>query len=441
MRVLSNRKSAIVRISSLVFCLVFIFLSGAVPVSHASELDDLKQQYNDLQKKIAQNEQKLKDIKSDKSTNEAKLEALNAQIDDLDGQMGILNSRIDILNGQVSGLNSDISKLENSITGLYSQIDAAKDKIDQKQGIIDATLDKIFNRMVANYMAGNGADIEILLSSTDMSTFFTRREYLRRLAVNDEILIDSLKDDMAELDALNKQRQADIETLAQNKKDVESKKADVVAKRDDVSASANELGDKQYLVNSKYSQTQNLLSQLDENSAAYKAQIERWQVEEEKTSAAIDAFIARQGSKTGDEVDSSNDGKMTWPVPYDNCYISAGFPTYPSGGKHGGIDICVHGGSEGKKIVAAQGGEVISAGWNGSYGNCIIIDHGGGLFTLYGHCSSLAVSSGQKVAKGQLIGYIGSTGNVTGPHLHFEVRVNSNSSVNRVQPLNYVSKP
>ena len=82
------------------------------------------------------------------------------------------------------------------------------------------------------------------------------------------------------------------------------------------------------------------------------------------------------------------------------------------------------GASTGTTIVAANGGTVLSAGWNGGYGLCIIIDHGGGITTLYAHCSSIYVSSGQSVSRGQQIGAVGDTGNVTGPHLHFEVRVN-----------------
>ncbi|NLX93618.1 MAG: M23 family metallopeptidase, partial [Clostridiales bacterium] len=148
----------------------------------------------------------------------------------------------------------------------------------------------------------------------------------------------------------------------------------------------------------------------------------------------------------GDVVSDENDGTMIWPVPYDRCYITAFFPYYPSGKKHTGIDIVVRdagGGniSYGKKIVAAQGGNVFSSGWNGAYGNCVIIDHGGGLLTLYGHCSALSVSTGQTVSKGQKIGEIGSTGNSTGPHLHFGVKTNSNGTPQWVQPLDYVSKP
>ncbi|MBQ6708282.1 MAG: M23 family metallopeptidase, partial [Clostridia bacterium] len=112
-------------------------------------------------------------------------------------------------------------------------------------------------------------------------------------------------------------------------------------------------------------------------------------------------------------------------------------PIYGTYRMHTGIDIS-GGGINGQRIVASKAGTVTYANWGygGGYGNYVIVDHGGGYSTLYAHCSSLAVSSGQYVKQGQTIAYVGSTGASTGPHLHFEVRINGNHT----NPLNYVSK-
>ncbi len=137
---------------------------------------------------------------------------------------------------------------------------------------------------------------------------------------------------------------------------------------------------------------------------------------------------------------------MIWPVP-GSTRMTAGYPTYPSGGKHLGIDIVrTDVTTLGSPFRAAQGGEVILAyndgNWNQGFGNYCIIDHGDGKMTLYAHAKRLNVSKGDVVQKGDTIGQIGDTGNTTGPHLHFEVRIKrSDGSISRVDPLDYVSEP
>ncbi|MGN1112185.1 MAG: peptidoglycan DD-metalloendopeptidase family protein [Acutalibacteraceae bacterium] len=130
---------------------------------------------------------------------------------------------------------------------------------------------------------------------------------------------------------------------------------------------------------------------------------------------------------------SYGSGSFIWPVPYTHNITSYFGPRW--GRLHGGIDIAA-GGVDGQPIVAADSGTVILAGNQGDgYGNYVIIDHGNGYKTLYGHMSSVAAYTGQQVAQGEVIGYVGSTGNSTGPHLHFEIRVNDVQT----DPLGYVS--
>lgn len=138
------------------------------------------------------------------------------------------------------------------------------------------------------------------------------------------------------------------------------------------------------------------------------------------------------GTKKPNVASTVGSGSFMWPVPYTRN-ITSGYGSR-WGRFHSGIDIAAAG-AYGKSIVASDAGTVTWAGYDSSgYGNYVIIDHGNGYCTLYGHCSSLAVRKGQVVAKGQTIAYIGSTGNSTGPHLHFEVRKGSS----RLNPLNFV---
>ena len=133
-------------------------------------------------------------------------------------------------------------------------------------------------------------------------------------------------------------------------------------------------------------------------------------------------------------------GKHTWPVPGKKSISSNyGWRNCPFHGRefHSGIDIPA---STGTKVVASDGGKVVMASYNNGFGKCVIINHGGGLYTLYGHLSSILVKKGANVSKKQQIGKVGSTGNSTGPHLHFEVRKGGNSSSKRVSPWKYVSR-
>lgn len=138
-------------------------------------------------------------------------------------------------------------------------------------------------------------------------------------------------------------------------------------------------------------------------------------------------------SGSGSSANVSASGNFCWPLPYTHCVTSN--YEWRWGRMHWGIDIAA-GGVYGQSIIASDSGTVVQAGDNGDgYGNYVIIDHGNGFKTLYGHCSSLAVSYGQHVSKGETIGYVGSTGNSTGPHLHFEIIYNSN----KLNPLQFVS--
>ena len=135
-----------------------------------------------------------------------------------------------------------------------------------------------------------------------------------------------------------------------------------------------------------------------------------------------------------------NGGKFTWPVP-GVTYISSeyGWRMCPYHGRefHSGIDIA---GNAGKAVVAAESGTVALATWYGGYGKCVIISHGSGLYSLYGHLLSFNVSKGDKVTAGKQIGKLGSTGNSTGPHLHFEVREGSSLYSPHVSPWKYLKK-
>ena len=442
-----NRKRSFgLKLASVILSAVLIFSAGALPGANAQTLEELRDEYERLEQQIKENEKKLNIVSADKNEQEAKLANINSQLNDLDSQMSIINSRMGILNSDIGALNTKIAEYEKGILELDGQIQTAQNTIAQKEKDMAATIDKLCERLRASYISGNGSELEILLSSGDLSAFLTRSEMLRQVADSDSLLIEGLKADKRALEKLSAELDKDKEELKGKRALLAKDREDALAKKADVQKSADELGAKQQQASEKYNSVKEIIKSLDKSSEAYKKQIRKIEEEQRKADAAIDDYIRRYGSNTGDEPEPENDGAMAWPVPYSNSYISANFGYYDpwdtgTQTMHWGIDICVSGGSYGKRIVAAQGGEVILSGWNGGFGNNIVIDHGGGLSTRYAHCSSLLAVVGKTVEKGEVIAYIGSTGNSTGPHLHFEVRIKNGNTVTRVNPLNYVSRP
>ena len=201
-----------------------------------------------------------------------------------------------------------------------------------------------------------------------------------------------------------------------------------------------------YTLQQKVSEANALLAGLESDINAYKSVYDQYEQQQKNVQSQIDKQVeelrrqeeANKNNNPGYDPGKANGstGTMMWPCP--SChYITSPFgwryhPIYQTQKYHSGVDI---GASYGATIVAADGGTIITAGSVSGYGNCVVINHGNGITTLYGHMSSIAVSVGQKVSKGQTIGYVGSTGNSTGPHLHWEVTVNGV----RQNPLNYAS--
>ena len=439
-------------------------ISACIPVSFAVEdeksLEELNQRYEELEKDIQENQEKLDEVQQDIKTNEQKLSDLNDQIDSIDEQIDLLDESIGILNGDIDDLQGDINVTTSDISELNAQIAELEAQQAETQILMDDTRELLLARIRENYMSGgSGSTLELLLTSDDISSFFARKELVTRVSENDKELITELTEKLAELEELQKQSEEQKTQLEAKKSELDTQMVSLTDKQDDLQSSKDAQKDKKSSVTSKKNEVKYLLEDLDKDSDEYKAAIKRQEKERAALEAEIEAVIKAQGSTENDvpKEEYNNDGEMMWPVK-GKTTVTAGYPSYSDGSPHWGIDICVVGAtggtrdengksySYGEPYYAAQGGEVILAkndgNWNSGFGNYCIIDHGDGKHTLYAHSKRLLVSEGDIVQKGEKIGEIGDTGNTTGPHLHFEVRIKkSDGSVSRVNPLNYVSKP
>lgn len=431
----NKRNTWLKRAAAFVLCAALVLVTGVFPTRvQAKSLDDLKKDYNELEKEIEANQKKLENIKNQQASNAEKMKLLSSQAE-------AISSQLDVLNSQLSVLNADIADYDREISALDKKIADAQSKIDKIDADISATQEKISERLRATYMAGSSSWIEILLESDSISSLLLRIQLLASVTENDNKLISKLEKQIEELNAAKAE-------LDKDKKALEEKRSLLVEKKSELDSKNKTLSSKQSAYNANYRQISALMTSLDKSSAEYQQELQRQYRKRAAFERQIDQLIS--GGSQGGDNDYYDNGEMLWPVPYKNSYISAGYGYYDPEGDgtytmHPAIDIVVRENgvnvSYGKNIIAAQSGKVLVRGYSDVGGNYITIDHGDGYRTYYGHCSKIIASAGQYVEKGEVIAYIGNTGYVTGPHVHFQVMQVKNGVVNRLNPLNFVTPP
>lgn len=431
----NKRNTWLKRAAAFVLCAALVLVTGVFPTRvQAKSLDDLKKDYNELEKEIEANQKKLENIQNQQASNAEKMKLLSSQAE-------TISSQLDVLNSQLSVLNADIADYDREISALDKKIADAQSKIDKIDADIAATQEKISERLRATYMAGSSSWIEILLESDSISSLLLRIQLLASVTENDNKLISKLEKQIEELNAAKAE-------LDKDKKALEEKRSLLVEKKSELDSKNKTLSSKQSAYNANYRQISALMTSLDRSSAEYQQELQRQYRKRAAFERQIDQLVS--GGSQGGDNDYYDNGEMLWPVPYKNSYISAGYGYYDPEGDgtytmHPAIDIVVRENgvnvSYGKNIIAAQSGKVLVRGYSDVGGNYITIDHGDGYRTYYGHCSKIIASAGQYVEKGEVIAYIGNTGYVTGPHVHFQVMQVKNGVVNRLNPLNFVTPP
>ena len=411
----NKRNTWLKRAAAFVLCAALVLVTGVFPTRvQAKSLDDLKKDYNELEKEIEANQKKLENIQNQQASNAEKMKLLSSQAE-------AISSQLDVLNSQLSVLNADIADYDREISALDKKIADAQSKIDKIDADIAATQEKISERLRATYMAGSSSWIEILLESDSISSLLLRIQLLASVTENDNKLISKLEKQIEELNAAKAE-------LDKDKKALEEKRSLLVEKKSELDSKNKTLSSKQSAYNAIYRQISALMTSLDKSSAEYQQELQRQYRKRAAFERQIDQLVS--GGSQGGDNDYNDNGEMLWPVPYKNSYISAGYGYYDPEGDgtytmHPAIDIVVRENgvnvSYGKNIIAAQSGKVLVRGYSDVGGNYITIDHGDGYRTYYGHCSKIIASAGQYVEKGEVIAYIGNTGYVTGPHVHFQV--------------------
>ena len=314
------------------------------------------------------------------------------------------------LDSLITTVNSKIQAAEALCSELETQIADTEADIAEHEKLIEASTEKIKERMRANHEEGNASYLSVLLGAEGVDDFLSRLEKVNTILEYDKKTLAEYKTEKADLEA----KKAELE---------DSKKL----QEDTLATLKSDKAENERLA----SEAESYFSKLSNDKAAATAEYNKAKAAEEALDAQLQAMLAQIANQNSSQVTAA--GEYMWPLPaggYISCYFG---DTDPGGRPHYAMDIAI---SAGTPIYASNDGSVVTATWHSSYGNYIVLDHGNGKSTLYAHCSGLAVSSGQSVSKGQVIGYVGSTGYSTGNHLHFEFRVNGQ----KVNPANYVSR-
>ncbi|MDP2872288.1 MAG: peptidoglycan DD-metalloendopeptidase family protein [Bacillota bacterium] len=379
------------RLSSIIsVLLVLVILAGAVlpknpPVAQAGELDDLQRELEqlhremeDLLKKItttrAQESQVLKDL--------AKIET------------------------QLDNTISQLQRLERDLSFVQRQIDIAEVDLAAAEAHLVKRQDYLGRRVRAIYEGGSVVYLEVLLGATSFADFVSRFDLLRQLISKDNELLVAVREERAE--------------VAGRKADLEAKRSQALGLKAQTSARKASIEYQQDL-------KERYLSQVRQDRLLYERAVD----ELEDTSRQLEEEIRRLAPWG-----KRPTGKLAYPTTSRRITSYFGMRFHPilrTYRLHTGIDFAA---ATGTKVVAAEWGIVRRAETLGGYGKTVMVDHGGGLWTLYAHLSVISVSVGETVARGQQIGLVGSTGWSTGPHLHFEVRDNGTP----VNPLTWLPK-
>ena len=378
--------------------------------SSQSKLDKINQNIKEAQKEL----DSLDDQVADKK---AYSDALMKKID-------LLQDKLDALESNRDDLQSEIDAVQKRIDETQAEINKAEKEIEKKEREFDGVYEEYCQRLRAMYISGNVSMLEVLLESGDISSILTRAEMVKSVSEQDSATLDDL---MTKMEEINKER----EELANNKIQLGKDKDSLNSRKQELQKSIDEYNSSKAELNAEVEECNAALASLDDKRSEVKETIDTNQEQKRQIEAEINNALSGSGSnKPGSGNYNPGTGQLAYPTSYRQ--ISAGYPNYSNGSYHGGVDwpcptgTAVHASDSGVVVIAKK--------LTYSYGQYILIDHGNGLSTLYAHNSSLVVGVGDKVSKGQIIAYSGESGNATGPHVHFEVRLNGT----RVNPMSYL---
>lgn len=357
-------------------------------VSYAADLNELQNQKNEIQNKVNESQENLQIIDQELSSNLKQVQKMDEEIQEKQKAL--------------DKVNSDISELEKSIKEIEVKLKLITEKYNNQKSLLD-------KRLVAMYEMRQTSYLDMLFTSSNLSDFISTYYLITELTSYDMDL---------------------LEVVEQEKKTIENNQAKLDYQKQNLEKQRQVQVKTQVVLENSKLLRENYIAKLSEEEKQIQSQIDDYNsqitaLEEEIKSLVVTASFG----------ENYKGGKMIWPIAghYDitSPFAMRVHPITKVYKLHTGIDISAQTGTD---FLAAAYGVVVKAEYNGAYGNMVIIDHGGGVQTLYAHGSSIETQVGNIVNAGDVVLKVGSTGYSTGPHAHFEIRINGSA----VNPLDYI---
>lgn len=369
-----------------------------------AEDEDLQDQLSTVQGQMAEQAQKKSEAE--------------AVIGNVFEKLRVIQENLDAANAQYKSISQELTETERQITRTQAELERAETHLRSREKVLSRRIRDIYMHGQLNYL-------DVVVGAKDFNDFANRVELLRRIVSSDLELISSIKDERDQINQTKQALEEQRETQAKLKEEAAAKKEEIAKHKAEQQAILEKAQTDKATAEEAYAELEassNQIAQMLRDREAARQAAAAASSGESGSDSSGDSGSSSGGDDSGYYQPVSGSGQMIWPV---NGVITSpfGYREHPIFGRqilHSGIDIGV---DYGTPVHAADGGVVVEAGWISGYGYAVVIDHGNGTSTLYGHNESLAVSSGQSVSQGQVIAYAGSTGNSTGPHVHFEVRV------------------
>ena len=421
----SPRTRVVRAVSLCLACICLLVTATVYPASAAtgsSSMSSLQNKLNKLSQSIKLHEQELNDAKK----KEAAAKALESELKE---RVGVIQDQISVLSGQIASVQNSIGQKEQEISAKETEIAEKETEIEEKELEIQDQWSDFKKHMAAMQELRDGGSVAMLSAVNDLYELLTFNEVMQDISIKDTEILDNMKNAKEALES-------DKLTLESQRSELQSKKADLDAQNSQMRAKQNEL-------NSSVAAAQMSAAEAQQAQKDAQAAIESDEMNYEAVKKQIQKMIAAAAAS---KPTLSFTGFICPLKSYSRISSEYGWRKNPVTGVnklHAGTDFAAPGGTP---IHAAASGYVQVAGWSsGGYGNYVIIYHGkmsdGNTYsTLYGHMRSVATSAGKYVKQGELIGYVGSTGNSTGNHLHLEVW-KGGSKANAVNPRGYIPFP